>query len=1285
MNKLLILTLITVSCLSLAAKLSVTQSSESRYKVVWETPSWNIVTDGDYSVIKVPDALYPLQIGAPLIPYSELKVAVPPMGSVQINIIRQIKSEIKLEKLIQPVPKIIYNEKTDAYLYQPDESLYLQTREPIVSVQDTQRFRNISFAPVRINPFVYDGKNSLVVITLLEFEIIITGNTVLKNALPMDELTGMISRQLINPQQAVYWQASEKSQIKYADFSKANFWVRIETDKDGMFKLTPAHLNMLPVNDIDPRNFRMFTTGGEVHPSTISYNGQEFRETPIFVAGENDGSFNSTDYILFYGRDRDGLEMNQNVGSSMFMNPYSKNAVYWLTFDYDSADNPLRITLSNPIATYDSVAVTSPETVRIENEAYRRSLTGFDWYMGKFFDNTNKEYLYSISLEDVDTAKNQTLSMSLIQEEISTGSTLWHKVRLKVNNQQLLNTNNLPQEWSWQGLNPITISHTGQHFVSGNNDILINVLRSGIDNLYFNYYQVLYQKKLIKRNKQFTVNVPTALAGKNIRYDFTGSSDVRVFKSTVTTSVYEVSELPISVVTDGFYYIDSGTTSSRFIVTQDSDYYAPASVQRINVIDLAKTSSTYNNLIITTSDFVQQAENLAYIYSSKWNKSSKIVQLQDIFNQFNGGMPDPNAIRLFLKHCVTSSSIPTLTSVTLVGSGTLDWRNYSGQAANKNKLIVYQKNTIITDDYFVLFNTEQYPELAIGRYPVKTVNDFSTMLSNLDKYINEPQPGIWRNSLIFLADDQFNGQAIGEYSHSQQLHETSVQINKSILIDKLYAIEYEFDEFQNKPQVRDEMMEAINAGKLIWYYIGHGSYDTLGAEDYFKGSLDMGRFDNTGKLPLFIAASCDVAQFDHYTFDSLAEKVLMLNNKGAIASIAATRECWGTANVEFLQRYYKYSLNLRNAMGYSIVRAKFEMSANSYNNERYVLLGDPLLLITTPERDSSIVIQTLSKDVTLKARETVTIQGQFPAQNINDIAQLQVFDTDIFKNMPINYIYTKRGRNLSKGNSTVTNSAYNAGFIVPDDVTNGNSGLILAYVWSSALGKDFVSYYAPVSYSDQPVPMANPDAPQIQLYLDNEDFTDGGVVGSNPLLIAKISDSNGINITNSPGHGIILILDQAAVTINVTDYFTYNTDSYQEGFITYQLSGLKEGGHQLQLLAFDNLNRPAVTSINFTVNKGKDLVISQFLPYPNPMKKSGYFTFTLSDAADVKLSIYTIRGRKIKTISATAVKGYNQLLWDGRDEDGDYLANNTYFIKLTAKALTVKAKAEKIEKLVIYN
>ena len=47
-----------------------------------------------------------------------------------------------------------------------------------------------------------------------------------------------------------------------------------------------------------------------------------------------------------------------------------------------------------------------------------------------------------------------------------------------------------------------------------------------------------------------------------------------------------------------------------------------------------------------------------------------------------------------------------------------------------------------------------------------------------------------------------------------------------------------------------------------------------------------------------------------------------------------------------------------------------------------------------------------------------------------------------------------------------------------------------------------------------------------------------------------------------------------------------------------------------------------------------------------------------------KIKIYTVAGRLIKEIDAHAIVGFNSIYWDGRDGDGDNIANGIYLYKL---------------------
>ncbi len=69
--------------------------------------------------------------------------------------------------------------------------------------------------------------------------------------------------------------------------------------------------------------------------------------------------------------------------------------------------------------------------------------------------------------------------------------------------------------------------------------------------------------------------------------------------------------------------------------------------------------------------------------------------------------------------------------------------------------------------------------------------------------------------------------------------------------------------------------------------------------------------------------------------------------------------------------------------------------------------------------------------------------------------------------------------------------------------------------------------------------------------------------------------------------------------------------------------------------------------------------------------------------AEILIKIYTISGRLIKTIEGNLVNGdgFNKIHWDGRDEDGDEIANGVYPYKLILK--NGNESKEKIEKLVV--
>lgn len=89
----------------------------------------------------------------------------------------------------------------------------------------------------------------------------------------------------------------------------------------------------------------------------------------------------------------------------------------------------------------------------------------------------------------------------------------------------------------------------------------------------------------------------------------------------------------------------------------------------------------------------------------------------------------------------------------------------------------------------------------------------------------------------------------------------------------------------------------------------------------------------------------------------------------------------------------------------------------------------------------------------------------------------------------------------------------------------------------------------------------------------------------------------------------------------------------------------------------------------FSVNSSSKLL--DVYNYPNPFAGDTYFTFKLTQIPDeIRIKIFTIAGRivkELKLVQSELNYDFNRVYWDGRDEDGDLLANGVYLYKIIMK------------------
>ena len=277
---------------------------------------------------------------------------------------------------------------------------------------------------------------------------------------------------------------------------------------------------------------------------------------------------------------------------------------------------------------------------------------------------------------------------------------------------------------------------------------------------------------------------------------------------------------------------------------------------------------------------------------------------------------------------------------------------------------------------------------------------------------------------------------------------------------------------------------------------------------------------------------------------------------------------------------------------------------------------------------------------------------------------------------------------LFKGISSVTAGKFEFEFVVPKDINyQFGKGKVSLYA------QDEVSRDARGFFENFIIGGTNPDlvlddeGPEIEVFMNNEEFVLGGITNENPTLLVKLSDDNGINVVgNSIGHDLTGVLDNNTQnTFILNDFYESKLDDFTQGEVRFPLSDLAEGPHRIDVKAWDVANNSTEGFTEFVVFSSEEAVLDHVLNYPNPFTTSTNFQFEHNlqgQDIDILVQIFSVSGKLIKSIEKTVfAKGdrVTDVHWDGKDEYGDRLARGVYLYKVKINANGLEDKQLKSE------
>ena len=1121
--------------------------------------------------------------------------------------------------------------------------------------------------------------------------------------------------------------ASKASDYASSSVLATGTWYRLGVQQTGIHKLTFENLQSMGMSSasLPSANLSVFGNGmGMLSERNGVERPDDLLEIPVAVYDGGDGNFGPGDYLLFYASSPHAVILNQSdLTFSHQQNIYSDYSYYFI--NVNGVGEHKRIETITPSSSTFASSVSDYLCYKYyEKDEINIAQTGRKWFTDLYDVTLQRNYNFYLP-----SVKNQPARVSLSVANLAPNG-ISSQFGISINSSMV-------GVMSMSGSDAVEAKffENSYSFVPTQSELAVTLKLSRASSTAKCYLDWIAIQALCNLNfgsgqMPFNNAVYAQTAAQNQYVISNASAAMEVWN---VSSIDKAFRIQGNLSGSQFTFINADTSYSQFIAFDESALLIPELVGSVSNQNLHSAESQVDMIIVAHPDFMSQAEDLASYRRQNQHITVRVVTPQQVYNEFSSGMQDPVAIRDYMKMIYEKSGGLYPKYLLLFGRPSYDYRGLvSGtqlfvpnwQCPDQSS--VSEGSFRSNDDFFAVLDDGEGEmsygmlDISVGRFPVSTAAQANMAVSLSKNYSAKtnllPASSTkisnladWRNVIAFVADD---GDDNAYFSSAENCAALIQNANANINLDKIYCDAYQQisnSGGQRYPEVNKAINNRMSMGSLFFTYIGHSGKDGWAHERILEFS-DIYNWKNTYNQPVMMTMSCDFGWYDRASI-SPAEACFFNENGGAAALITTSRVAYGPSNDTYARRLFASLFTPVDGrcrtIGEANKKAKNDAGGNTSGISMIYVIGDPSMPLAIPQydivTDSVNGMPVTALNDTLKALSQVIIKGHIAdAQgnlktDFNGNVYTSVFDKKVTMSTLANdpdeseaESFDVQKNILFKGNNTVSNGRFELKFIVPADI-------------NYAYGNGKFSYYARGNQSDATGSFTNfiiggtsgqtyddKEGPQIDLYLNDENFAYGGITNQNPILIVHLQDKLGINTTgNGIGHDLVAILDDnndSQIVLN--DHYEANQDSANCGSVRYQLPELAAGPHKLKIRAWDILNNVSEKEIEFTVANDEKLTLEHVLNYPNPFTTNTAFYFEHNhpgESMDILIQIFTISGKLIKTISTNQFMEGNRssaICWDGRDDYGDRLGRGTYIYRLKVR-LSDGSIAENMEKIVI--
>lgn len=936
-------------------------NNKHNFQIVFIEPKSSISKD---NIIDYPEYSLTFDTGKPVLPSKNLLVLLPPNSKIDLQLTNQ-KYNIIENAIPASAPEII-KIKDSLITYkesQLDENLFINENYPDKEFEiiGYKWMKDFYVAEVKVNTHRFNWRKKIITSLLsTNIEINIKGiSSFMQNNLPLGDVDKELAKLFVNSEDASKYKSinpnikSKLNSDDWIDYTKE--YIKLGIIKDGIHRIGYEDLLASGLNPqtINPKTFKLFKKGKQI---------------PIYIEGESDNSFDANDFIEFYAeKNYSGNDYTQIVpigtDYNNYMDRYNDTTHVWLTWDGNDGE---RINIyKNLKSTIDTIYESK---VKIHQEKDVRL-----WYYDAVTTRTNlpfwqehKVWTWQVignsgsiafPFESFDVVTDSKVKITA--RLISNASNLQinaHKIGSSLNSTSPKDTIN----FDYKKTVNFTTTFNSSNLISGKNIYRIFGLPStaSFHQTLIDWVDIEYLKynKALKDSVLIVIPEGYSTGEKNIKITNVNSSKENLV-------LYKISPIIKKIITFDFsngtlIFSDTISANDKFLLVSKDFTQKPVFNHKKVFKNIRKDNGGADYILVSNKLLQSSAIEYENFISSNYNLRTRLVFVDDIYDEFNYGNTSAESIKDFISYAYSSWTLPKPKYLLLIGDANYDYKDVLEPAPSiRKKNLVPSFGMPVSDVWFTTLDSTNLivQFLYVGRIPANNNEEVLHYLQKHKEYITRKVDDWNKRYLFFSGGDPTN------VSELEQIKVTNdYLINNLISVKPIGGYSQHFYKTLNPasnygPYSKDELQKEINESSLFISYIGHS-----GTQTWDNGITSVKDLKNNyeDRFPLITDFGCSTGRFAEPDVNAFSELFIAQSNDGqAINYLGNSSYGYLSTSLSFPKKFYETLLkDTINSIGKIHFLSKqlllINYGSSEVNKVFYycnLLFGDPIIKFALPK------------------------------------------------------------------------------------------------------------------------------------------------------------------------------------------------------------------------------------------------------------------------------------------------------------------------------------------------